>query len=309
VFENQTCAIPFSLSGREVSAVALGSRKEDYMDLQTGEIIEVPDGVRLLTCGVDVQADRLEMEVVGWGQYGETWSLAYNVIYGNADFLGDGNLIEPNTKQLTVWGVLDQFLAQRFRGSAGRLWPIECTLIDSGDGKRTEVVEMFCLTREGRRIYASKGDAGNRGKGFITRPKKRSERWKTWNVMVHTSEIKELLYKQMSVAEPGPGHCHFPNLEIYDGRYFTGLTCERRVEHRRNGRVVLVWETPSGARNEPLDCRVYAFAAKHFYDQADRLINMRSGQPAEQKPAKPVAVQPARAARPIGTVHKGVWDS
>jgi phage terminase large subunit GpA-like protein len=34
---------------------------------------EVPDGVTLITAGVDVQADRLEMEIVGWGRDEESW--------------------------------------------------------------------------------------------------------------------------------------------------------------------------------------------------------------------------------------------
>ena len=37
---------------------------------------EAPDGVALITAGVDVQADRLEMEIVGWGRDEESWSIA-----------------------------------------------------------------------------------------------------------------------------------------------------------------------------------------------------------------------------------------
>ena len=44
---------------------------------------EAPDGVCLLTAGVDVQADRLEMEVVGWGRDEESWSIGYHVIPGD----------------------------------------------------------------------------------------------------------------------------------------------------------------------------------------------------------------------------------
>ena len=38
---------------------------------------EVPEGVALVTAGVDVQADRLEMEIVGWGRDEESWSIGY----------------------------------------------------------------------------------------------------------------------------------------------------------------------------------------------------------------------------------------
>ncbi|MEX6095927.1 terminase gpA endonuclease subunit, partial [Morganella morganii] len=36
---------------------------------------EVPDGVTLLTAGIDTQDDRFEIEVVGWGRSEESWSV------------------------------------------------------------------------------------------------------------------------------------------------------------------------------------------------------------------------------------------
>ena len=44
---------------------------------------EAPDGVALITAGVDVQADRLELEIAGWGRDEESWSIAYHVIPGD----------------------------------------------------------------------------------------------------------------------------------------------------------------------------------------------------------------------------------
>ena len=38
---------------------------------------EVPDGVAVLTVGIDVQDDRVEIEVVGWGRNEESWSIAH----------------------------------------------------------------------------------------------------------------------------------------------------------------------------------------------------------------------------------------
>jgi phage terminase large subunit GpA-like protein len=39
----------------------------------------VPAGVLVLTAGVDIQKDRIECEVVGWGKDHESWSIAYRV--------------------------------------------------------------------------------------------------------------------------------------------------------------------------------------------------------------------------------------
>jgi phage terminase large subunit GpA-like protein len=43
---------------------------------------KVPPGVLILTAGVDMQKDRLECEVVGWGMNDESWSIAYRVFEG-----------------------------------------------------------------------------------------------------------------------------------------------------------------------------------------------------------------------------------
>ena len=46
---------------------------------------ELPDGVLVLTCGVDTQDDRLEYEVVGHRRFGETWGIKKGVILGRPD--------------------------------------------------------------------------------------------------------------------------------------------------------------------------------------------------------------------------------
>ena len=48
---------------------------------------EVPDGVGVLTVGADVQDDRVELEVVGWGWDEESWSIDDHVIEGDPDSL------------------------------------------------------------------------------------------------------------------------------------------------------------------------------------------------------------------------------
>ena len=52
--------------------------------------------------GVDVQSDRLEMELVAWGKDAESWSIHFFVLYGN-------------TSEPEVWNRLDELLS--------RSWP------------------------------------------------------------------------------------------------------------------------------------------------------------------------------------------
>jgi len=44
----------------------------------------VPKGGLVLTAGADVQRDRIEVEVVAWGEGLESWSVDYIVIPGDS---------------------------------------------------------------------------------------------------------------------------------------------------------------------------------------------------------------------------------
>ena len=61
------------------------ARREDYGTRPDGTPVELPDGVLVLTCGVDTQDNRLEYEVVGHGKYGETWGVVKGYIMGRPD--------------------------------------------------------------------------------------------------------------------------------------------------------------------------------------------------------------------------------
>ena len=87
---------------------------------------QVPEDVLVLTAGVDVQDDRFEVEVVGWGVGKESWGIRYQKIYG--DMLKE-----------QVWRDLDAFLTATFSKKDGTQLPILCTCIDSG-GHHTDQV-------------------------------------------------------------------------------------------------------------------------------------------------------------------------
>ena len=84
----------------------------------------------VLTAGVDVQDDRFEVEVVGWGVDKESWGIKYQAIYGDL-------------KLKPVWDELDKFLSQTFTTADGRRLKIICACVDSG-GHFTTQVYRFC---------------------------------------------------------------------------------------------------------------------------------------------------------------------
>jgi len=250
VFVNQTLAETFTLAGHEISSLYLHKRREQYA-------ADVPLDALCLTAGVDIQADRIEVEVVGWGQLEENWSIDYAVLPGDTSLMGDRNGLLKDG-QPSVWRMLDEYLIKRWKHESGAMLPIEITMIDAGF--KTEEVNTFCRLREGRRIFPIRGKDGW-GKGLWTVQKRRHERYRTISYQAHTDELKTKVYAMLQIDQPGPGFCHYPKKQCYSEKFFKGLTCESRRVKMVQGKKKLFWFTPSGARNEPLDIRNYAYVA------------------------------------------------
>ncbi len=226
-------------SGVDLNAEALASRREVYP-------AEVPDGVAVITAGIDTQNDRLEVEVVGWGRDEESWSLAYEVFPG-----------DPNDPK--VWSDLDAYLKLVWRRADGRTFDVMAACIDTG-GSRTEAVYQFAKARIGRRIWGIRGDpeaAGQRKPVWPAKmPLARTRRsYQPFTIGVNTA--KDVIRQRLLAEMPGPGYMHFP--ADRDVNYFAQLTAEKLIPDKRTRR--LIWVCPSNLRNEALDCRVYAYAA------------------------------------------------
>lgn len=284
VIRNQCWGETYSMQGSDISYNLVQSRCETYVREDTGEVVDVPARGLVLTAGVDVQDNRLEVEVLASGLYDETWSIDYAVLYGPTEFIGDRQFLDPNTGQLTVWGQLAEYLDRKWLHASGQELPIECTLVDTG-GHMGEQVHAFCRMFEHRRVYPAKGQYGwGKAKGFFTRPKRRTDRFKTLLFMLYPDELKDFVYQCLLIDTPGPGYCHFPDTGAYTEKYFKGLTIENKRTKMVNGKTVLYWENPSGGRNEPLDCRCMALAARHIYGAN---LDRRAKQ---ERPITPVAV-------------------
>jgi len=224
----------------------------DHSDLYRRRVrygAAVPDGVLVLTCGVDVQDDRLEMEIVGWGENKQSWGIEYKVIYGN-------------TSLDETWDILDQHLKQVYAHEDGGTMEISRTCIDSG-GHRTTEVYRFCKKNEHRGIYAIKGKGGA-GLSII-HTSSRTKRIKNLLFTIGDDTVKSRLFARLAqYDEEKAGYCHFPHDDEmernYDEKYFEGLTSEVKIVKMVKGRPKTEWKLKTGARNEPLDCRKYAMA-------------------------------------------------
>ena len=228
--------------------------EDDYLARREEYPAELPDDVLVLTMGVDVQDDRIEYEVVGWGLRRENWGIKYGVIMGRPD--------DPE-----VWRGIDDVVDHIWRYKDNRGLRISMTFVDDG-GHFTMSTRINCAARIGKRVFDSKGVVGE-GKPFIEKPKKVNILVKgkyigtCWQYQPGVDAGKQMIMDSLRVQAPGPRFCHFPIGEDrgYTHRYFMGLLSER-LEYSDSGKTRWKWKIiPGHERNEPLDCRNYALAA------------------------------------------------
>lgn len=231
-----------------------GERPEEEKLYQRRELYDigtVPNKVLFLTCAVDVQGDRLEAEVIGWGRWKERWSIDRKVIPGS-----------PQDEQ--TWNDLEDYLGVTFPRDDGREMPIRICGIDSG--YETNRVYTFCRKFDHRRVIPLKGDPNNSQivgtpKALDVKENGKSIRRgiKLWKVGVNLikSEVYGDLKKEppMDLIESYPaGFIHFPQYEM---EYFLQLTAEqRKVERDNKGYNKIIW-IKKRERNETLDLHVY----------------------------------------------------
>lgn len=235
-FINTSLGEPWEESGDSLDPLCIMARLEIYPD-------SLPVGVR--TAGVDVHKDRLECTVVDFGAGEEAW-------------LHDHLIIPGDTAQPEVWSALDD----EFRA----LKPA-AVAIDSGYNA-THVYEFVSARRW---CYAVKGMPGPH-RPIVEDKKARSKRLRhrrKIGVHVHlvgVDSAKAQIYACLKRTDPGPGYIHFPNHPAFDDEYFAQLAAEKLITKVRGTRAYAEW-VQTRARNEALDCLVYALAALRLSDK------------------------------------------
>ncbi|MBF0308118.1 MAG: phage terminase large subunit family protein [Magnetococcales bacterium] len=279
VWTNSSLGELWDDSGEGVDPTGLLERREVWGPF-------LPPQVAVLVAGLDVQPDRIEMEVVGFGAGEESWSIAYKVLWGDS-----------SGKE--VWEALDQELLRSWQHSRkGVVLHIQACVIDSAGHNTTQVYD-FVRPRQSRRIWAGKGYSVP-GKPLWPGKPSRNTKNKTPIYMLGVDAAKNDIAFRLKMTASGPGYMHFPMDR--DKEYFDQLTAEKAVTEWHRGSPVRVWVKEKHARNEALDCRVYAMAAlaglKHLglklNQVADKMteIDLREDVPKEEPRAPAVTPQP-----------------
>jgi phage terminase large subunit GpA-like protein len=241
--------------GDSIEDISLISRLEDY------EREALP--IALVSAGVDVQKDRIEASIVGWGEGEEAWLLDHLIV--------DGDTARPE-----VW--LDMHDALQDAG-------VQIAAIDAGFN--TSMVYAFVEKR--RWAMAVKGVTGLH-RPLIEDQKRRLQRLRQRRKRgqpvepLGVDQGKALIYARAKLMTPGPGYIHFKRDAAFDDEYFAQLAAEKLVTKIKGTRPFQEW-VQTRPRNEALDCLVYALAACRLSGKA--LVVVPKDTPAA--PARPVA--------------------
>jgi phage terminase large subunit GpA-like protein len=248
-------------------------RREDYS--ANGEII-LPQRCVVLAVGADVQADRIEGEIIGVGDGEETWGIEYKVFRGNIS-------------QWALWDEFDQWIQSRFKHVSGAELQPAVVAIDSGHNSK--MVYAFAQRCRPRAVIAVKG-VGAGGMPWIVGSKTRS-RLK----LLKVDTQKELIYSRSKLIDHGPGYMHLPM--SYTLEWFQQLTSERMTTRWKSG--IPERHFVQDGRNEALDARVYAMAGIEILRPNYRKLAQRLPAAESEPKTTPIAapVQEAHEPEPM----------
>lgn len=223
-----------------------------------------PDGVLFLTAAGDLQHDRIEIDVWGWGRGLRSWLVDHIVVYGDP-------------ASATFWSDVEEVAGREWPHDSGVRMRIQRLAVDSGDGRFTSVVYAWVRRQDPRVVMAVKGVGSFDRASPVSGPtyvevteggRKIKRGARLWTVAV--SMFKAETYRWLRLARPTDeqletgagfpdGYVHLP--QGLPDEWFKQLCAEQLVTVRnRRGFSKLEWQKLR-ERNEALDARVYARAA------------------------------------------------
>lgn len=258
---------------------------------------QVPREAGLLTAGVDVQHDRLELVVRAWGVAETSWLIERAILRGD-------------TSQPDVWERLDQYRLERtWLHESGLRLGIRSLCVDAGDGASATIVYKWCAPRRHDGVFPVKGHSEYSASLLPHKPTP-VKPGKLW--VIGVNGITDLIVRRLNATIAGAGYMHLN--EYANDDYVTQLLAEERtVDPKTRKRR---WVVRRGARNEVLDCEKYAYAAlllgpvpiASLADEVTRVNAEGERLRSAAAPVAPVEAEPRPAGRSwLGSRNRGGW--
>lgn len=257
-FRNTVLGEPWedSLAGK-LTGDGLAERRKNEAAGNGYPVDTVPNGVLLITAGVDVQGgggaigERLVVTFWGWGRGEEGWHLGHFEIDGDP-------------QQAETLAQLDQVAATKWKREDGKVLQMALGGIDDG-GIATHEVREWCRTRTAR--WAPMKGAHQKGKALISRGVPVNVNHRNQTVAKRGVLLYHLGYDasvnhlqgRLRNDQPGPGYLHLG--QAATDQFLDELFPWKRMPKRDKGQVTYHWVLPPGSRDEGGDCTRMAYAA------------------------------------------------
>lgn len=310
VFDNTVRGVTVDYEGSGEDWENVYAKRQPY---KYGNYTAPSEDILYITCGVDVQGDRLEAGIIGWTDKLESYLLAYEVFRENGQNTSD--------YKSGTWKLLSEMLQKTITHPSGYEMPIDIAFIDSSD--QTTTVYKFCLGYSVHKVVPIKGRHQLRTPVSDLRPcyitekfsnKKKRLKTKGYFLNVGVSLLKTELYQQLKLDPPDeedekqifPSNFHhFP--ENLSEERFRQLCAEEAIITKVNGVNQIKYEPTRHKDNEFLDVKIYNRAAlsykgvdlwtqsqwnrrrKRIYDEAARMGMIKQAlkpEPADPKPVR-----------------------
>lgn len=278
-FFNTKLGLLYSGVGQALDPAKLGARAIEYPIADDGTVL-VPRSVALLTAGIDVQGDRIEVEVRGWADREESYQIRLERLYGDPE-------------QNDVWERAGALIDREWKHETGASLRIRACFVDSGFNQ--DAVFRFVKSRPGGRIFASKGVENAK------QPLSRASKANRDNIKVFSinpTTFKDVLFSRLKRTHVGPGWLHFGKTEQTgaDETYYVQFGAEKRTVEWIQNKPVVKYINPSKKRNEAIDLYVLNLAALRSLglNVSQRLGAMakRLEEEAPKEPAAPAEPKP-----------------
>ncbi|PKL40768.1 MAG: hypothetical protein CVV44_03940 [Spirochaetae bacterium HGW-Spirochaetae-1] len=243
----------------------------------------ISDRVIFLTLAADVQGDRIEAGLVGWGRNKESWFIDYWNIPGS-----------PHLVEDQCWKKLEEIVTATYRRADNVEMNVQIAFVDSQYHK--DQVYNFCDQFD----YHQESIAGV----YPVLAREAIDAGKTTKIMksdiktpvvgLSDQKLKFALYgtlRKTPYAEGYPyGYMHFPRKgdQAFGEEFYKQLTSEEIfIETKKNGKQRITIENRKQRRNEVFDVAKYNIAAYQFaFDRYFEIENEK------RKAQKLVEIQP-----------------
>jgi terminase, large subunit len=238
-FVNEIEAEVYSGAGSTLDLNAIKDRREVYP-------AEVPKQVGFLTAFVDVQGDRLELLVVGWGAAQESWVIGLVRIDG-----------DPTEESDECWRTLTMLRKRAYQHEGGAPLYIQWCGIDRGFS--ADSVEAYVKTHQRENVIQTIGKNRFDKPVLIRQSRKRKDGQQRVVPLYHigTDTAKDRLFQRLK-RESGAGAIHFPTHFPDDAvaQFGAEVAVSRRVRNGADaGRSVRFYRKVED-RNESIDLMV-----------------------------------------------------